>query len=111
MPYANLTGKKDPCDIHIWCSPTHECLCDFFPQSLLIDILAMPQMKELPLSLRNKISPFAFHIIQLQSFTVEVRIVNLFVLCYNKFKLKEDNHSPNSKCHLKAETKIDCGQV
>lgn len=60
---ANLTGKKDPCAIHIWFGPTHECLCDFFPQSLLIDILAVAQMEELLLALRNKISPFAFYII------------------------------------------------
>lgn len=63
VAYANLTGKKDPGDTHLCCGPTHECLCDFFPQSLLIDILAMAQMEKLPLSLKNMISPFAFYIV------------------------------------------------
>lgn len=60
MAYANLTGKKDPCGTHLCCGPTHECLCDFLPQSLLIDILAMAQTEKLPLSLKNMFSPFAF---------------------------------------------------
>lgn len=34
-----------------------------------------------------------------------------FVLCYKKFKLKEDNHSINSKRHLKTEPKIEYGHV
>lgn len=60
VAYANLTGKKDPCGTHLCCGPTHECLCDFLPQSLLIDILAMAQTEKIPLSLKNMFSPFAF---------------------------------------------------
>lgn len=37
VAYAKLTGKKDPCDIHLWRGPTHEYLCGFSPQPLLID--------------------------------------------------------------------------
>lgn len=57
-------------------------MCDFFPQSLLIDILAMAQMEELP-SLRNTNSPFGFYITLLQSFIGGVKSVNLFSVTIN----------------------------
>lgn len=54
-----LQGKKTPV-ILISGVVQHMKVCVTFPQSLLIDILAMAQMEELPLSLRNMISPFVF---------------------------------------------------